>query len=157
MGYWEKFWNNGNQPANEEEQCRARSPSPSYQRYSPTSITSRSGITKPLRTSQRFSKATSAMKQKRFIDLCQAVVDAAFDLNAPVGLSDPWAGAVNQRMGEIYKDIHAASATGVNDVISKIAPQWSLEDILEDKPEGSTHWIGSRLWLDLTARNQAIG
>lgn len=97
------------------------------------------------------------MKQRRFIDLCQAVVDAASDLNTPVGPGNPWASIVNQQMGEIYKDIHAASATGEDDLTSKFAPQWSLEDIVEDKAEGSTHWIGSRLLLDQAARNQVIG
>ncbi len=157
MGYWDKFWKNGNEPTNEEEQRTERIPSPSNERYSTTSLTLRSGVSKPRRTSQRLTKATPAMKQKRFIDLCQAVVDAAHDLGTPVGSGNPCAGAVNQRMGEIYKDIHAASATRENDVTSKLVPQWSLEDIVEDKPEGSTHWVGSRLLLDQAARNQVIG
>lgn len=157
MGYWNKFWKNGNEPTNEAEQRTDRVPSHSNGRYSTTSLSLRSGVSKPLRTSQRLTKATSAMKPKRFIDLCQAVVDAAHDLGTPVGSEDPYTGVVNQRMGEIYQDIHATSATRENDVTSKLVPQWSLEDIVEDRPEGSTHWVGSRLLLDRAARNQVIG
>ena len=156
---------NVNEPTNEPEQRRGRSgrklsPLSScprhipYERYSPThSMKLRSGIRKSPRNPQGLNTKGSNSKPQQFIDHCQAVIDVTSN-PSPQGESDRlWADTFKQRMGEIYKDIHAASAPGLKNVSPKI----EAKQVLESKLRGPIPWINSRLWLALAARNQVIG
>ena len=150
----------GSQSDDEEEKssrrtCRATSGSDRGRNSSNTSYASTAGISKPSRASPRLSKASLAMKHRLLQEHCWALMKAAADLHATVELNAPWTASVEQRMGEIYKEIHIASAPGLN---TRIAGTTKIQErIWEDNFKDVVQWMHARLGLDLAARNLVIG
>ena len=165
---------NGKEPVSKKEQRRLspHNKRTSCQIYNPTHpMRLRSGIRKHRKVSPSLTGACRDAEHQGLVDFCQVMVDEAPDETSSIISGSPQAEVrhtpdtdsselgssqfegIPALMGEIYKDLHAASTQGLNTVIRRL----TITQVLEPKPRGSAHWIRSSLWLDLAARNQVIG
>ncbi len=81
------------------------------------------------------------------------IVDEASELSESDNIESFYAESIKLLMSEIYRDIHTASAPGLNTVFPKVP----AKQVLESKLKESMPWIRSSLWLDLAIRNRVIG
>ena len=117
--------------------------------------TSKTRISKSSQTSQRVSKVGLARKQKQLQDICWVLMEALADIHAQVESSAYWTISAEQRMAQIYKEIHIASAPGVNQNVAGVP---EIQDrIWRDDFDSVKPWLHARLGLDLAARNIVIG